>query len=158
MKKLIKMYKNLYVYSFDFQGKSTRTEFWILWISNRCINLIFEMYVFSSIYACKAFLMGLLMAPRQTILKIPPVKSDLVFGIWALYVLSMLIPMIAISFRRFNDAGVQKRWYIIIIVGKFLLDFIIIRGMINQIIYVVTFMIFSLLQFYLLSKPSKEPG
>ncbi|MHC9533301.1 DUF805 domain-containing protein [Dellaglioa sp. L3N] len=155
---LIKTYINFFKHYFDFRGKSTRIEFWILFITTNCINSILEIYIYGSNYAFKSFVMSLVMAPRQNILIIPSVKSYLVLLILGLYELAMLIPMISIAFRRANDAGIQKRWYVLILIGKLLIYFIIIKGMINQIVYIVTFMTLSLIQLYVLIKPSKELG
>lgn len=82
--------------TFDFNGKSTNKEFWIFFL----INLILSM------------LLGFFRGP----LNIPAYVGDIFRGI-------ILLPNIALGFRRLNDAGINKWLFLIPIVNFILAGF-----------------------------------
>ncbi|MHC9537800.1 DUF805 domain-containing protein [Dellaglioa sp. BT-FLS60] len=147
---LIKTYINFFKHYFDFRGRSTRIEYWIPWCINGCIDLLLSLGTYNSKYAFKK--LEALVLPQKISGSV--VHSYGLLLITLIFYLIIIIPAFSILFRRLNDAGVQKRWYGLIIFVKLVCT--IFRGMISQTIFIVIFMILSLIQFYLLIKPSKN--
>ena len=91
---MIDAYKHYWKKAFDFKGVSTRSQFW--W-SILCTTIIYTILVIISLIG--SLINGYL--------------GGFLFFILALFNLGILIPSIAISIRRTNDAGKAWPWIFI---------------------------------------------
>ena len=97
---MINAYKNFFKNYAEFTGRSTRPDFWWVWLGNFILSIPFWIIYFYVLYfstvmvsvsdsACEAAFMVL----------------GLVVIIYAVFYLAILVPTIALSVRRLRDAG-----------------------------------------------------
>lgn len=102
-------YKLLFTNYINFSGKSSRAEYW--WV--QLIN----------------FVIGILLLVLSTIIFTTIIKdaSGLLIGfvigylLVSIYGLVILIPSIALTVRRYRDAGVSPWWFLVIALSSFIL-------------------------------------
>lgn len=121
MKRLWSCWWHCYRRYFDFRGYSDREEFWsfcfIHWL------IAFAVSIFSAV---------------QMVLSVQDLFSDslpvgdfatpwgqlgfvILAGLWALFCLLSLIPGLAVTVRRYRDAGFSGRWFLMLILVSLML-------------------------------------
>lgn len=103
---MVEAYADFWRRYIDFKSKSNRTEFWVPVLVH--ILAIF----FMSLIGAITFVTGLL------------VVAIIIFSIIALFLLVNILPMIAVTMRRFYDAGRKRMTALILIVITLLGDII----------------------------------
>jgi len=91
---MIDAYKLFWTKAFDFNGVSTRSEFWYSYLANILIYLLLNI------------LTGLGMAINEWL-------GGLIGIVLLLFSLGIIIPSISVSVRRTNDAGKAWSWIFI---------------------------------------------
>ena len=89
---MISSYKTFWTKAFDFKGISTRSQFWLAYLANVLIYVLF------------LILMGI-----SGEFEYPGVF----FSIYNLYVLASIIPNLSITIRRVRDMGKGWQWIFI---------------------------------------------
>ncbi len=86
-----------------FRGRSSRKQFWMFFLFNFVIGLIFAIAdaIVISMFAKSAIL---------------TVALGIVLVIYSLYLLAMILPSLAISVRRLHDANHSGWWVFIVLV------------------------------------------
>ena len=91
---MIDSYKIFWAKSFDFKGRSTRSEYWWAYLANIIV------------YFLLAILVGITSAINETL--------GLLFNlIYVLYILGQCIPSLSICIRRVRDMGKSWQWIFI---------------------------------------------
>lgn len=93
-------YKLLFTNYINFGGKSSRAEYWWVQLINFIISIV-VLFLF-------AVLFGIMMSGKGIIFGI--ILGVIIFSIYGLVI---LIPSIALIFRRYRDAGVSPWWLIV---------------------------------------------
>lgn len=97
---MINAYKNFFKNYAEFTGRSTRSDYWWVWLGNFIISIPFWIIYTSSVY---------LSTEMDSVSDSASEATFMVFGlvaiIYAVFYLAILVPTIALSVRRLRDAG-----------------------------------------------------
>ena len=97
---MIQAYKNFFKGYAEFTGRSTRSDFWWIWLGNLIISIPFWIIYISIVYLSTAI---------DSVSNSASEAAFMVFGlvaiIYAVFYLAILVPTIALSVRRLRDAG-----------------------------------------------------
>ena len=97
---MINAYKNFFKGYAEFTGRSTRSDFWWIWLGNLIISIPFWIIYISIVYLSTAI---------DSVSNSASEAAFMVFGlvaiIYAVFYLAILVPTIALSVRRLRDAG-----------------------------------------------------
>ncbi|MGR3742336.1 DUF805 domain-containing protein [Companilactobacillus sp. DQM5] len=106
---MIRAYKDFWKKYIDFKGKSTVTDYWWSVLGNVIISILLIILMLISFrnMSIQEF------TGQETFATIYVVIMVLVFAIW---LLALIIPNIAIRIRRFRDAGLSPWWTLLVVV------------------------------------------
>ena len=97
---MIDAYKNFFKNYAEFTGRSTRPDFWWVWLGNLILSIPFWIIYFYIVY---------LSTVMDSVSDSASEAIFMVFGlvaiIYAVFYLAILVPTLAISVRRLRDAG-----------------------------------------------------
>ena len=97
---MINAYKNFFKGYAEFTGRSTRPDFWWVWLGNFILSIPFWVIYISIVYLSTAI---------DSVSNSASEATFMVFGlvaiIYAVFYLAILVPTIALSVRRLRDAG-----------------------------------------------------
>ena len=97
---MINAYKNFFKGYAEFTGRSTRPDFWWVWLGNFILSIPFWVIYISIVYLSTAI---------DSVSNSASEATFMVFGlvaiIYAIFYLAILVPTIALSVRRLRDAG-----------------------------------------------------
>ena len=97
---MINAYKNFFKNYAEFTGRSTRPDFWWVWLGNFILSIPFWVIYISIVYLSTAI---------DSVSNSASEATFMVFGlvaiIYAVFYLAILVPTIALSVRRLRDAG-----------------------------------------------------
>ena len=97
---MIDAYKNFFKNYAEFTGRSTRPDFWWVWLGNLILSIPFWIIYFYTVY---------LSTVMDSVSDSASEAIFMVFGlvaiIYAVFYLAILVPTLAISVRRLRDAG-----------------------------------------------------
>ena len=97
---MINAYKNFFKNYAEFTGRSTRPDFWWVWLGNFILSIPFWIIYFYTVF---------LSAVMDSVSDSASEAIFMVFGlvaiIYAVFYLAILVPTLAISVRRLRDAG-----------------------------------------------------
>ena len=97
---MINAYKNFFKNYAEFTGRSTRPDFWWVWLENLILSIPFWIIYFYIVY---------LSTVMDSVSDSASEAIFMVFGlvaiIYAVFYLAILVPTLAISVRRLRDAG-----------------------------------------------------
>jgi len=97
---MIKAYKNFFKNYAEFTGRSTRPDFWWVWLGNLILSIPFWIIYFYIVY---------LSTVMDSVSDSASEATFMVFGlvaiIYAVFYLAILVPTLALSVRRLRDAG-----------------------------------------------------
>ena len=97
---MINAYKNFFKNFAEFTGRSTRPDYWWVWLGNLILSIPFWIIYFYTVF-------------RSTVMdSVSDSASEatfMIFGlvaiIYAIFYLAILVPTLALSVRRLRDAG-----------------------------------------------------
>ena len=93
---MINAYKNFFKNYAEFTGRSTRPDFWWVWLGNFILSIPFWIIYFYVLYLSTAI---------DSASEAAFMFFGLVAIIYAVFYLAILVPTIALSVRRLRDAG-----------------------------------------------------
>lgn len=97
---MINVYKNFFKNYAEFTGRSTRPDFWWVWLGNLILSIPFWIIYFYIVY---------LSTVMDSVSDSASEAIFMVFGlvaiIYAVFYLAILVPTLALSVRRLRDAG-----------------------------------------------------
>ena len=97
---MIDAYKNFFKNYAEFTGRSTRSDFWWIWLGNLIISIPFWIIYISTVY---------LSTEMDSVSDSASEATFMFFGlvaiIYAVFYLAILVPTLALSVRRLRDAG-----------------------------------------------------
>ena len=97
---MINAYKNFFKNYAEFTGRSTRPDYWWVWLGNLILSIPFWIIYFYIVY---------LSTVMDSVSDSASEAIFMVFGlvaiIYAVFYLAILVPTLAISVRRLRDAG-----------------------------------------------------
>ena len=97
---MINAYKNFFKNFAEFTGRSTRPDYWWVWLGNLILSIPFWIIYFYIVY---------LSTVMDSVSDSASEAIFMVFGlvaiIYAVFYLAILVPTLAISVRRLRDAG-----------------------------------------------------
>ena len=97
---MIDAYKNFFKNYAEFTGRSTRPDYWWVWLGNLILSIPFWIIYFYTVF---------LSAVMDSVSNSASEATFMVFGlvaiIYAVFYLAILVPTIALSVRRLRDAG-----------------------------------------------------
>jgi len=93
---MINAYKNFFKNYAEFTGRSTRPDFWWVWLGNLILSIPFWIIYFYVLY-----LSTVMDSASETAF----IVLGLVVIIYAVFYLAILVPTLALSVRRLRDAG-----------------------------------------------------
>ena len=97
---MINAYKNFFKNYAEFTGRSTRPDFWWVWLGNLILSIPFWIIYFYIVY---------LSTVMDSVSDSASEATFMVFGlvaiIYAVFYLAILVPTLALSVRRLRDAG-----------------------------------------------------
>lgn len=110
---MIKAYIDFWKRAFDFRGRSTRPDYWWVYLINVIINTILVVgFVlipfFSNVSNAPAILNDSSEIQKMILKYMSPV---MIFG------LIILIPQLSLQFRRLRDAGIHPAWGLLSCIG-----------------------------------------
>ena len=110
---MIKAYIDFWKRAFDFRGRSTRPDYWWVYLINVIINTILVVgFVlipfFSSVSNDPAILYDSAEIQKMILIHMSPI---IIFG------LIILIPQLSLQFRRLRDAGIHPAWGLLSCMG-----------------------------------------
>ncbi len=110
---MIKAYIDFWKRAFDFRGRSTRPDYWWVYLINVIINTILVVgFVlipfFSSVSNDPAILYDSAEIQKMILKHMSPI---IIFG------LIILIPQLSLQFRRLRDAGIHPAWGLLSCMG-----------------------------------------
>ena len=110
---MIKAYIDFWKRAFDFRGRSTRPDYWWVYLINVIINTILVVgFVlipfFSSVSNDPAILNDSAEIQKMILKHMSPI---MIFG------LIILIPQLSLQFRRLRDAGIHPAWGLLSCMG-----------------------------------------
>ena len=97
---MIDAYKNFFKNYAEFTGRSTRPDYWWVWLGNLILSIPFWIIYFYTVF---------LSAVMDSVSDSASEATFMVFGlvaiIYAVFYLAILVPTLALSVRRLRDAG-----------------------------------------------------
>ena len=97
---MINAYKNFFKNFAEFTGRSTRPDYWWVWLGNLILSIPFWIIYFYIVY---------LSTVMDSVSDSASEATFMVFGlvaiIYAVFYLAILVPTLALSVRRLRDAG-----------------------------------------------------
>ena len=97
---MIQAYKNFFKNYAEFTGRSTRPDFWWVWLGNLILSIPFWI-----IYFYTVFLSTVMDSVSDSASEATFMVFGLVAIIYAIFYLAILVPTLALSVRRLRDAG-----------------------------------------------------
>ena len=97
---MIDAYKNFFKNYAEFTGRSTRPDFWWVWLGNLILSIPFWIIYFYIVYLSTVMDSVSDSASEATFMVL-----GLVAIIYAIFYLAILVPTLALSVRRLRDAG-----------------------------------------------------
>ena len=97
---MIQAYKNFFKNYAEFTGRSTRPDFWWVWLGNLILSIPFWIIYFYIVYLSTVMDSVSDSASEATFMVL-----GLVVIIYAIFYLAILVPTLALSVRRLRDAG-----------------------------------------------------
>ena len=97
---MINAYKNFFKNFAEFTGRSTRPDYWWVWLGNLILSIPFWI-----IYFYTVFLSTVMDSVSDSASEATFMFFGLVAIIYAVFYLAILVPTIALSVRRLRDAG-----------------------------------------------------
>ena len=97
---MINAYKNFFKNYAEFTGRSTRPDFWWVWLGNLILSIPFWI-----IYFYTVFLSTVMDSVSDSASEATFMVFGLVAIIYAIFYLATLVPTLALSVRRLRDAG-----------------------------------------------------
>ena len=97
---MINAYKNFFKNYAEFTGRSTRSDFWWVWLGNFILSIPFWI-----IYFYTVFLSAVMDSVSDSASEATFMVLGLVVIIYAIFYLAILVPTLALSVRRLRDAG-----------------------------------------------------
>ena len=97
---MINAYKNFFKNFAEFTGRSTRPDYWWVWLGNLILSLPFWI-----IYFYTVFLSTVMDSVSDSASEATFMVFGLVAIIYAIFYLAILVPTLALSVRRLRDAG-----------------------------------------------------
>ena len=97
---MINAYKNFFKNYAEFTGRSTRSDFWWVWLGNLILSIPFWI-----IYFYTVFLSAVMDSVSDSASEATFMVLGLVVIIYAIFYLAILVPTLALSVRRLRDAG-----------------------------------------------------
>ena len=97
---MINAYKNFFKNYAEFTGRSTRPDFWWVWLGNLILSIPFWVIYFYIVYLSTVMDSVSDSASEATFMVL-----GLVVIIYAIFYLAILVPTLALSVRRLRDAG-----------------------------------------------------
>ena len=97
---MINAYKNFFKNYAEFTGRSTRSDYWWVWLGNFILSIPFWI-----IYFYTAFLSIVMDSIDDSVSEATFMVLGLVVIIYAIFYLAILVPTLALSVRRLRDAG-----------------------------------------------------
>ena len=97
---MIDAYKNFFKNYAEFTGRSTRPDFWWVWLGNLILSIPFWIIYFYIVYLSTVMDSVSDSASEATFMVL-----GLVVIIYAIFYLAILVPTLALSVRRLRDAG-----------------------------------------------------
>ena len=97
---MINAYKNFFKNFAEFTGRSTRPDFWWVWLGNLILSIPFWIIYFYIVYLSTVMDSVSDSASEATFMVL-----GLVAIIYAIFYLAILVPTLALSVRRLRDAG-----------------------------------------------------
>ena len=97
---MINAYKNFFKNYAEFTGRSTRPDYWWVWLGNLILSIPFWIIYFYTVF---------LSAVMDSVSDSASEAAFMIFGlvaiIYVVFYLSILVPTIALTIRRLRDAG-----------------------------------------------------
>ena len=97
---MINAYKNFFKNYAEFTGRSTRPDFWWVWLGNLILSIPFWVIYIYTVY---------LSAVMDSVSDSASEAAFMIFGlvaiIYVVFYLAILVPTIALTVRRLRDAG-----------------------------------------------------
>lgn len=97
---MINAYKNFFKNYAEFTGRSTRSDYWLVWLGNFILSIPFWI-----IYFYTVFLSIVMDSIDDSVSESTFMVLGLVVIIYAIFYLAILVPTLALSVRRLRDAG-----------------------------------------------------
>ena len=97
---MINAYKNFFKGYAEFTGRSTRSDYWWVWLGNFILSIPFWI-----IYFYTVFLSTVMDSVSDSASEATFMIFGLVAIIYAIFYLAILVPTLALSVRRLRDAG-----------------------------------------------------
>ena len=97
---MINAYKNFFKNYAEFTGRSTRPDYWWVWLGNFILSIPFWI-----IYFYTVFLSTVMDSVSDSASEATFMVLGLVVIIYAIFYLAILVPTLALSVRRLRDAG-----------------------------------------------------
>ena len=97
---MINAYKNFFKNYAEFTGRSTRSDYWWVWLGNFILSIPFWI-----IYFYTVFLSIMMVSIDDSVSEATFMVLGLVVIIYAIFYLAILVPTLALSVRRLRDAG-----------------------------------------------------
>ena len=97
---MINAYKNFFKNYAEFTGRSTRSDYWWVWLGNFILSIPFWI-----IYFYTVFLSAVMDSVSDSASEATFMVLGLVVIIYAIFYLAILVPTLALSVRRLRDAG-----------------------------------------------------
>ena len=97
---MIDAYKNFFKNYAEFTGRSTRSDYWWVWLGNFILSIPFWI-----IYFYTVFLSAVMASVDDSVSEATFMVLGLVVIIYAIFYLAILVPTLALSVRRLRDAG-----------------------------------------------------
>ena len=97
---MIQAYKNFFKNYAEFTGRSSRPDYWWVWLGNLILSIPFWI-----IYFYTVFLSIVMDSIDDSVSEATFMVLGLVVIIYAIFYLAILVPTLALSVRRLRDAG-----------------------------------------------------
>ena len=97
---MIQAYKNFFKNYAEFTGRSSRPDYWWVWLGNLILSIPFWI-----IYFYTVFLSAVMDSVSDSASEATFMVLGLVVIIYAIFYLAILVPTLALSVRRLRDAG-----------------------------------------------------
>lgn len=97
---MINAYKNFFKNYAEFTGRSTRPDYWWVWLGNFILSIPFWI-----IYFYTVFLSAVMDSVDDSVSEATFMVLGLVVIIYVVFYLAILVPTLALSVRRLRDAG-----------------------------------------------------
>ena len=97
---MINAYKNFFKNYAEFTGRSTRSDYWWVWLGNFILSIPFWV-----IYIYTVFLSAVMDSVSDSASEAAFMIFGLVAIIYVVFYLAILVPTIALTIRRLRDAG-----------------------------------------------------